>query len=137
MKTESGEILKQTSHCARLKLYRDPIEVEADDDHSKQDMVGDQNVCNEVKSGCAKAAASKQEVIEGSGEGEKSCMKNECIVEVNSSSLKKLHLIKPFGISLKAHHHMLQHITIVRYSYCIALIHFSYATCICMTMLHD
>ena len=60
LKTESGEILKQTIHCARLKLYRDPIEVEADDDHSKQDEVGDQNVCNEVKSGCAKAAASKK-----------------------------------------------------------------------------
>eukprot|EP00731_Ephydatia_muelleri_P006766 Em0003g1014a len=88
LKTESGEILKQTIHCARLKLYRDPIEVEADDDHSKQDVVGDQNVCNEVKCGCAKAAASKQEVIEGSGEDEKLCMKNECIVAVNSSSGK-------------------------------------------------
>ena len=126
LKTESGEILKQTIHCARLKLYRDPIiEVEAENDHSKQDVVGDQNVCNEVKSGCAKAAASKQEVIEGSGEDEKSCMKNECIVAVNSSSSKdseETHLIKPFGISLKAQHHMLmlQHITVVRYSYCIA-----------------
>ena len=29
LKTESGEILKQTIHCARLKLCRDPIEVEA------------------------------------------------------------------------------------------------------------
>ena len=65
LKTESGEILKQTIHCARLKLYCDPIEVEADDDHSKQDVLGDQNVCNEVKFGCAKADASKQEVIEG------------------------------------------------------------------------
>ncbi|KAL5493445.1 hypothetical protein EMCRGX_G014629 [Ephydatia muelleri] len=36
-------------------------------DDSKQDEVGDDNVCNEVKSRCAKAAASKQEVIEGSG----------------------------------------------------------------------
>ena len=76
LKTESGEILKQTIHCACLKLYCDPIEVEAYGDDSKQDEVGDDNICNEVKS-------SKQEVIEGSGEGEKSCMK---IVAVQKSS---------------------------------------------------
>ena len=86
LKTESGEIMKQTIHCARLKLYLDPIDVEAYGDDSKQNEVGDDNVCNEVKSGCAKAAASKQEVIEGSGEGEKSCIKNECIVAVKKSS---------------------------------------------------
>ena len=55
LKTESGEILKQTIPCARLKLYRDPIEVEDDDDDYKQDEVGDDNVCNEVISGCAKS----------------------------------------------------------------------------------
>ena len=79
MKTESGDILKEAIHCPHYKLYRDPIEVEADGDHSKQVVIGDQNVCNEVKSGYAKAAASIQEDNEGLGEDEKSCMKNECI----------------------------------------------------------
>ena len=37
--------MKQTIHCARLKLYLDPIEVEAYGDDSKQDEVGDDNVC--------------------------------------------------------------------------------------------
>ncbi|KAL5460547.1 hypothetical protein EMCRGX_G033999 [Ephydatia muelleri] len=36
LKTESGEIMKQTIHCARLKLYLDPIDVEAYGDDSKQ-----------------------------------------------------------------------------------------------------
>ena len=96
LKTESGEILKQTIHCARLKLYCDPIEVEAYGDDSKQDEVGDDNICNEVKS-------SKQEVIEGSGEGEKSCMKLLQFKKVRAKILKKLHLIKPFWIRTSSH----------------------------------
>ena len=37
--------MKQNIHCARLKLYLDPIEIEAYGDDSKQDEVGDDNVC--------------------------------------------------------------------------------------------
>ena len=86
-----------------------------------------------------KAAASKQEVIEGSGEDEKSCMNNECIVAVNSSSGKdseKIQAIwdKPESTASHAttHHHRK-----VQLLYCMLIIYFSYSACICITMLHD
>ena len=130
--------MKQTIHCACLKLYLDPIEVEAYGDDSKQDEVGDDNVCNEVKSQCAKAAASKQEIIEGSGEGEKSCMKNECIVAVKKISdqdseeiaYHKAILDKPESTSSHAttyHHRKVQLL------YCMLIM---YTCSICITMLH-
>ena len=123
---------------ACLKLYRDPIEVEADDDRSKQDVVGDQNVCNEVKSGCAKAAVSKQEVIEGSGEDEKSCMKNECIVAVNSSSGK--YSEETASHQANWEHSIMSHATTyhrrkVQLLYCMLIIYFSYAACICIMIM--
>ena len=82
-----------------------------------------------------KAAASKQEVIEGAGEGENSCIKDECIVKFGMI-LKKLHLIKPFGISLKSHH-MLQH---MHHQGTVIVLHvsnvFLYTCNICISMLH-
>ena len=104
-------------------------------------MVGDQNVCNEVKSGCAKAAASKQEVIEGSGEDEKSCMKNECIVAVNSSSDQDSKEVTASHQAIwdkpesTASHATTYHRRKVQLLYCMLII--SYAACICITMLHD
>ena len=69
-------------------------------------------------------------------------MKNECIVAVNSSSGKDSEQTashqaiwdNPESTSSHATTH---HRRKVQLLYCMLIIHFSYATCICITMLHD